>query len=156
MYSNMCMYRFLLRWVATFHSHPGCCHVNNDSFAYTCQKHTNKFLWPIFTVLSFRTYMIICSYLPTQQGAKPPSCTAAFAGGISIANKPPTPPVQSQGQHSNSSNWSHVQPARPVHSGYIQQPQYNQQSMYPPSSYSSESANVVNQNQFQPQQVRLM
>lgn len=119
-------------------------------------KYINKFLRPIFIVISSCTNMIICSYLSAQHSAKPPSCTAAFAGGISIANKPPTPPVQSQGQHSNSSNWSHVQPSRPVQSGYVQPPQYNQQSMYPPSSYSSEPANVVNQNQFQPQQVRLM
>lgn len=138
----------IARWVATFHSHTGCYRVTNDLFAYT-----HKYIYG-FNIRHFFLPPPICSYLPAPPSAKPPSCTAAFTGGISIANKPPTPPAQSHGQH-NTSNWSHVQPARPVHSGYVH-PQYNQQSMYSPSSYSSESANVVNQNQFQPQQVRLM
>lgn len=85
-----------------------------------------------------------CSYLTSpQQNVKPPSCTAAFTGGISIGNK-------AQDQAKNQGNWSHVQPPRPVHSGYVQ-PQYNQQSQPP---FQNEPAYAVNQNQYQPQQVQ--
>ncbi|XP_055315458.1 putative mediator of RNA polymerase II transcription subunit 26 isoform X2 [Sitodiplosis mosellana] len=82
------------------------------------------------------------SYLPTQQQSnKPPSCTAAFTGGISVGNK-------AQAQAKNQGNWSHVQPSRPVHVGYVQ-PQYNKQSQPP---FQNEPAYAVNQNQYQPQQ----
>ncbi|XP_031620161.1 putative mediator of RNA polymerase II transcription subunit 26 isoform X3 [Contarinia nasturtii] len=87
------------------------------------------------------------SYLQTQQNIKPPSCTAAFTGGISVGNK-----AQSQAQ-SQAPNWSHVQPSRPVHSGYVQ-PQYNQQQSSQPSFHQSELSTpyAVKQNQYQPQQ----
>jgi len=80
------------------------------------------------------------SYLPAQQSGKPPSCTAAFTGGISVGNKAAT-------KAQNTSNWSHVQPSKPAHSGYVQ-PQYQQQSTQP--YYESEPAYTV--NQYQPQQ----
>lgn len=92
-------------------------------------------------------FHFICSYLPTQQSTKPPSCTTAFTGGISVGNKAQAhSPSQSQAQ--NFPNWSHVQPSKPVHSGYVQ-PQYNQQSSQP--YYQSEPAYAVNQNQNQNQ-----
>lgn len=81
------------------------------------------------------------SYLQSPPPAKPPSCTAAFAGGVSVKNKPVAP----------DNRWSHVQPAKPVQSGYIQS-QFNQQpaSQYQqPSQYQSESAYA---NQYHPQQ----
>lgn len=85
--------------------------------------------------------------MPAQQNSKPASCTAAFTGGVFVGNK-----HQAQAQSQHPPNWSHVQPPKPVHSGYVQ-PQYNQQSSQP--YYQSEPAYAVNQNQYQPQQVRL-
>lgn len=102
-------------------------------------------------ILSFPS---VVPYLQSQPNTKPPSCTAAFTGGISVGNK-----VHSQTQSqaaNNPPNWSHVQPSRPVHSGYVQpQPHYNQQQSSQPSFHQSESSTpyAVNQNQYQPQQV---
>lgn len=84
--------------------------------------------------------------MPTQQNTKPTSCTAAFTGGVSVGKIP-----QADVKSAHPTNWSHVQPSKPVHSGYVQ-PQYNQQSSQP--YYQSEPAYAVNQNQYQPQQVR--
>lgn len=85
-----------------------------------------------------------------QTYTKPPSCTAAFSGGISI--KPQT-------VAQNNRNWSHVQPSKPVQSGFIQnqfnqnpynQSPYNQQYSQPTYQYEPSSYAV---NQYQPQQV---
>lgn len=96
---------------------------------------------------------------PTQEtiqaASKPPSCTAAFAGGVYVKPQPAQ----------NNRNWSHVQPAQPVKTGYIQKPYnpnpHNQQSFdqsanhqqpYSQSTYQSEPS-YDNVNQYQPQQV---
>lgn len=88
------------------------------------------------------------SHMPAQHSAKPPSCTAAFTGGISTGNK-------ASAKAQNPPNWSHVQPANPVHSGYVQ-PQYQQQQQQKqqqqPPYYQSGPAYTLNQNQYQPQQ----
>lgn len=85
------------------------------------------------------------SYLQSPPPAKPSSCTAAFAGGISVGQKKPCAP---------DNRWSHVTPAQPVRSGYVQQTQYNQS---PSTQYHQSQPYDHNQYQYQsqpqPQQV---
>lgn len=73
------------------------------------------------------------SYLPAQVNTqRRPSCTAAFAGGLAVDKDP------------SSGQWSHVNPAAPTKSGYIQ-PKYNQQPSYKTQNYSQPA------NQYQQQ-----
>lgn len=94
---------------------------------------------------------------PIQPSTKPPSCTAAFAGGVSVPQPAP-----------NTHNWSHVHPAQPVQSGYVQnqynpnpynqqpfdQSAYHQQPPYLKSTYQNEPSYGV--NKYQPQQVNVL
>lgn len=85
------------------------------------------------------------SYLQSPPPAKPSSCTAAFSGGIPVGQKKPFAP---------DNRWSHVTPAQPVRSGYVQPTQYNQS---PSTQYHQTQPYDNNQYQYQsqpqPQQV---
>lgn len=99
------------------------------------------------------------SYLPppaAQSGTKPPSCTAAFTGGLALGNRAVNKPQFAPSQARSSASphyhpasvlspepipqgrWSHVKTATPVQSGYVH-----------PQSYQNQTSPNVNPYQAQ-------